>query len=98
MLDLPTMMSRNQLRSWGVQWRLVHSRRMLHAGRAASRLTSTVPWALVERERPWVANGMQMVPASVSRRTIHIPPVILPPVVFTGLLVALWIWYAPGRS
>ncbi|KAK0731275.1 hypothetical protein B0H67DRAFT_597188 [Lasiosphaeris hirsuta] len=25
-------------------------------------------------------------------RCIHIPPVLLPPVIFTGLLVALWVW------
>ena len=31
--------------------------------------------------------------AAASCRNIHIPPILLPPVVFTGLLVGLWIWY-----
>lgn len=30
--------------------------------------------------------------ANVGRRCIHVPPILLPPVLFTGLFVSLWIW------
>jgi hypothetical protein len=76
----------------GCQWQL---RRSLHAGRS-TRLTLSHPWTSVKREATLGASHSRVLFAGRSCRTIHIPTVLLPPVVFTGLLVGLWIWYVLG--
>jgi hypothetical protein len=67
-------------------------RRSLHAGRS-TRLTLSHPWTSVKREATLGADHSRVLSAGKSCRSIHIPTVLLPPVVFTGLLVGLWIWY-----
>ncbi|KAH6853456.1 hypothetical protein B0I37DRAFT_7360 [Chaetomium sp. MPI-CAGE-AT-0009] len=83
----PAMIAHSRMMR-GVQWQLTRS---LHTGRS-TRLTLAYPWASVKREAPLGARPSRVLSAGRSCRSIHIPTVLLPPVVFTGLLVGLWIW------
>ncbi|KAL2184525.1 hypothetical protein L209DRAFT_758046 [Thermothelomyces heterothallicus CBS 203.75] len=78
----------------GIQWRL-WCRRLHRSGSSisSSRLTSTPLWASVRCQRLVGADHPRAVLAGRrSCRSIHIPTVLLPPVIFTGLLVGLWVW------
>ncbi|KAK4251193.1 Alpha/Beta hydrolase protein [Corynascus novoguineensis] len=69
-------------------------RRRLHGGHSSS-LTMTHFWAAAGRQRLLKTNHARALLAGGKRscRSIRIPTILLPPVVFTGLLVGLWIWY-----
>lgn len=91
MLGSPTMITRGRFPRLGAQWQLVNLRRRLHIGRGG------IPpqlWAVVDRRGGILGLHARIAPLGASRRSIHIPTVLLPPVVFVGLLVGLWIWYA----
>ncbi|KAK4033454.1 protein bem46 [Parachaetomium inaequale] len=75
-----------------VQRSPVQLRCLLHTGRGSTRLPSAHFWASVKHDRTLGATHAQAVFAGRSCRDIHIPTILLPPVVFTGLLVGLWIW------
>lgn len=64
----------------------------MHTARHSARLTLTQSWAVVKGTRP-VGVHPRIIFTEAGSRSIHIPPVLLPPVVFTGLLIGLWIWY-----
>ena len=42
------------------------------------------------RARPW--GSCRAASSPLSRRGIHLAPFVMPPLIFTGLFVALWIW------
>ena len=76
----------------GILWRPAPLRCLLHTGRQSSRCPRTPPWTAIKRGRPLRVHP-HIFFAGAGCRSIHIPPVLLPPVVFGGLLVGLWIWY-----
>lgn len=90
----PAMVAHSRIPVRGVQWQV---RRSLHAGRSTRLTSAHPPWVLVKREASLGASHSRVLFAGRSCRSIHIPTVLLPPVVFTGLLVGLWIWYVLGN-
>ncbi|KAK0657291.1 hypothetical protein B0T16DRAFT_319916 [Cercophora newfieldiana] len=69
--------------------------KFLHASYCRSRDASPRLWALSVRPASLsqVHSGVLRANAHCPcRRCIHIPAVLLPPVVFTGLFISLWIW------
>ncbi|KAK4147895.1 Alpha/Beta hydrolase protein [Dichotomopilus funicola] len=63
----------------------------------STRLTSTRSWPPPARPQPLEVRHGKLLTLSgagyrAGYRNIHIPTVLLPPVLFTGLLVGLWIW------
>ena len=40
----------------------------------------------------WTNRSSHVRPAMVLSRSLHIPPVAMPPVIFTGLFMTLWCW------
>jgi len=64
----------------------------LHSGRDRPPLALWRLWADVKHRKSTDGRLPLVLSIGGSRRSIHIPPVLLPPVYFTGLLIGLWIW------
>lgn len=83
------MIARNRMPNPPIQCHWVQRNALLDSGRRSpTPLASSRAWAAVARGSPLGPR----VRTGGSFRSIHIPPVLLPPVLFSGLLVALWIW------
>ncbi|KAK4129264.1 alpha/beta-hydrolase [Parathielavia appendiculata] len=82
------------IRQWHehIQWHQAQLRRLLHSGRGSTRLAST-PLLVAVKRGSILKTSPHVLFARSNCRSIRIPPILLPPVVFAGLLVALWIWY-----
>lgn len=75
-----------------VRSRQLQPRALLHTGRWGTRHASAQRWATAKHRTALDTQHPRILSAGASCRSIHIPPVLLPPVLFSGLLVALWIW------
>ncbi|KAK4236294.1 protein bem46 [Achaetomium macrosporum] len=76
----------------GSQWRPLLQQCPLCTGRCSTRLTSRRLWTPVKRRAPLGLCHPCILSAGTSRRSIHIASILLPPLVFSGLFIALWTW------
>ncbi|KAK3309639.1 Alpha/Beta hydrolase protein [Chaetomium strumarium] len=77
----------------GNQWRRLPQRCQLCTGCGSTPLGSRRRWELVNKRNALLGScHLSIFYAGASRRGIHIPSILLPPVVFSGLLIALWAW------
>lgn len=86
------MIARCQMPCLRAQWHQLASKALLHTGRSHGAIASMHLHAAIKHRPPLRVHNPRILTAAGNCRSIHIPPFLLPPVYFTGLLVALWIW------
>ncbi|KAK3984834.1 Alpha/Beta hydrolase protein [Cladorrhinum sp. PSN332] len=83
------ILSRCQISSQGVQWRTMQRKSLFHTRGCSPLLRAVVS------PGTRLGHGPRIIfPRLCQRncRSIHIPTALLPPAMFTGLLIGLWIW------